>query len=69
MAIRIIRHEAIPNQGSFEVRFDDGRPPFYFYWDDLKSRRPRADQVDQVTALEAARTFARTERDKLKKRP
>ena len=24
--IRIIRHEAVPQTGSFEVRFADGRP-------------------------------------------
>ena len=34
-AIRLIKHEAVPNCGSFEVRFPDGRPSRYFYWDDL----------------------------------
>jgi hypothetical protein len=31
--IRIIKHEAVPQTGSFEVRFSDGRPSQYFYWD------------------------------------
>jgi hypothetical protein len=33
--IRIIPHEAVPLSGSFEVRFSDGRPSRYFYWDDI----------------------------------
>jgi hypothetical protein len=36
-AIRLIKHEAVPNCGSFEVRFPDGRPSRYFYWDDLRA--------------------------------
>jgi hypothetical protein len=63
--IRIIKHEAVPNTGSFEVRFPDGRPPKYFYWDDEPSRRLRPEQVDRKTALEAAKALARSERDKL----
>ena len=39
MAIRIIRHEAVPKCGSFEVRFADGRASRFFYWDDLPCRR------------------------------
>src|SRR5271165_5401572 len=31
--------------GSFVVRFPDGRPSKYFYWDDLPSRRLRPDLV------------------------
>ena len=52
--IRIIKHEAIPDCGSFEVRFGDGRPS-----------RLRPEMVDQATALEAAKAFAGAERDKL----
>jgi hypothetical protein len=33
--IRIIKHEAVPGCGSFEVRFADGRASQYFYWDDI----------------------------------
>jgi hypothetical protein len=38
-SVRIIKHEAIPNCGSYEVRYSDGRPSRYFYWDDLPGRR------------------------------
>ena len=41
--IRIIKHEAVPKCGSFEVRFSDGRPSQYFYWKDLPGRRLRRD--------------------------
>ncbi len=37
MTIRIIEHEAVPESGSFEVRFADGRRSMYFYFDDLPS--------------------------------
>jgi hypothetical protein len=30
--IRIIRHEAVSQTGSFEVRFPDGRPVRFFTW-------------------------------------
>jgi hypothetical protein len=43
MTIRLIKHEAVPKCGSFEVRFTDGRPSRYFYWDDLPGRRLRPD--------------------------
>jgi len=39
MSTRLIKHEAIPNCGSYEVRYSDGRPSRYFYWDDLPGRR------------------------------
>ena len=41
--IRIIKQEAVPKCGSFEVRFSDGRPSQYFYWKDLPGRRLRQD--------------------------
>lgn len=37
--IRIIKHEIIPDMGSFEVRFSDGRRSVYFYFDDNEGRR------------------------------
>ena len=43
--IRIIPHEAVPLCGSFEVRFPDGRPSRYFYWDDIAGRRLRPDMA------------------------
>jgi hypothetical protein len=62
--IRIIKHEAVLMCGSFEVRFPDDRPPRYFYWDDVPSRRLRPDMLTSEQALEQARAFARAERDK-----
>jgi hypothetical protein len=63
--IRIIKHEPVPDTGSFEVRFPDGRPSRFFYWDDIPGRRLRPEQVDSATALKAARDLARTEQAKL----
>ena len=37
--VRVVKHEVIPQCGSFEVRFSDGRPSQYFYWEDLPGRR------------------------------
>lgn len=65
MPIRIIRHEAIPKTGSFEVRFDDGRPSRFFYWEDIPGRRLRPDAVDSRRALQEAKTFAGAEREKM----
>ena len=61
--IRIIRHEAVPQTGSFEVRFADGRPSRYFYFDDVLARRLRPDILSSEQALEAAKALARAERD------
>jgi hypothetical protein len=57
--VRLIRHEVTPGCGSFEVRFDDGRPSVYFYFEDLRGRRLRPDLVDSETAVEEAKAFAR----------
>ena len=62
--IRIIKHEAVPMCGSFEVRFPDDRPSIYFYWDDVASRRLRPGMLTSEQALEQARAFASAERDK-----
>ena len=64
MPIRIIKHEAVPQTGSFEVRFPDGWPSVYFYWDDIPGRRLSHEQMDSNRALEAAKALARSERDK-----
>jgi len=53
--IQIIRHEVVPKRGSYEVRFSDGRPSKYFYYEDVPGRRLRSDQ---------AKAFARAERDR-----
>ncbi|MGJ5203627.1 hypothetical protein [Bradyrhizobium sp. HKCCYLR20261] len=59
--IRIVRHEVIPKCGSFEVRFANGRPSQYFYWDDIPARRLREDVLTQEEALGKARALARLE--------
>jgi hypothetical protein len=63
--IRIIKHEAVPNCGSFEVRFPDARPSAYFYFDDIPGRRLSSEQMDSKQALRAAQAFARFARDRL----
>lgn len=63
MAIRLIKHEAVPKCGSFEVRFLDGRPSRYFYWDDIPGRRLRPELLTSEVALEHAKAVARAERD------
>ena len=56
--IRILRHEAVPKTGSFEVRFADGRPS------KVLGRRLRPEILTSDQALEQAKAFARAERDK-----
>jgi hypothetical protein len=63
--IRIIPHEAVPLCGSFEVRFPDGRPSQFFYWDDMPGRRMRPHLVDRATARRAAQFLARAEQEVL----
>ncbi|RZN21953.1 hypothetical protein [Bradyrhizobium sp. Leo121] len=61
--IRIIPHspEGIPDTGSFEVRFADGRDSVYFYWDENAGRRSisMSTKMTRKQALEKAKTFAR----------
>jgi hypothetical protein len=63
--IRIIPREAVPRCGSYEVRFPDGRPSRYFYWDDIARRRLRPDLVDSASAKQAAQSLAQREQDAL----
>jgi hypothetical protein len=62
--VRLIKHEGLPKCGSFEVRFSDGTPSQYFYWDDEPGRRLKLEQVGRKEALEQAKTFARAKRDR-----
>jgi len=63
--IRIVKHESVPGCGSFEVRYQNGRPSQYFYWDDIPARRMRPETLDRETALEKAKAVARaTESEK-----
>ena len=64
--VRIIPHEAVPKCGSYEVRFPDGRPSRFYYWDDIAGRRLRPDLVDGATAKREAQALARAEQDKVK---
>lgn len=56
--------EAVPQCGSYEVRYADGRNSVYFYYEDVPGRRLRPEQMTSDQALEAAKSFARAERDK-----
>ena len=53
-----------PCCGSFEVRFADGRPSVFFYWDDNPGLRLRPDILTRAQALQQARALAKAERDK-----
>jgi hypothetical protein len=57
---RLIKHEAVPKCGSYEVRFSDGRPSRYFYWDDEASRRLQLEQLTGEQAERYAKAFARS---------
>jgi hypothetical protein len=67
--VRLIKHEAVSKCGSFEVRFSDGRPSRYFYWDDIPGRRLYPARVDSEKALERAKALARAVRDKIRQIP
>ena len=60
-AIRVIKHEAVPGCGSFDVRFPDDRPSQYFYRDYLPTRRLRPETLDRETALERGKAVASRE--------
>jgi hypothetical protein len=61
--IRIIPHAptGIPDCGSFEVSFADGRPSQYFYWDDNPGRASITMKMDQ--AKQRKRALARALRN------
>lgn len=65
MSIRIAKHEAVPDCGSFKIAFPDGRSSIYFYWDDNAGRRLRPRILTQGEALAHAIQLACTEQDKL----
>lgn len=66
--IRLILHEAVLETGSYEVRYPDGRPSDFFYFEDNPGRRLRSEQMTRAEALEAAQTKARQEQDLLDKK-
>jgi len=59
MMPRIIRHETVPQSGSYEVRFADGRACKFFYFDDVPARWLRPEMLPSEQALEDAKAFAR----------
>jgi hypothetical protein len=63
--VRMIPHEAVPKCGSYEVRFPDGRPSRFYYWDDIAGRRLRPDLLTSEQALRDARTLAKSEQNRL----
>jgi hypothetical protein len=65
LKVRLIKHEVIPDCRSYEVRFPDGQPSKYFYFENLPSRRLRPDLVEQATAEQDTKAFARAEQDRL----
>jgi hypothetical protein len=62
MPIRLIKHEVVPKCGSYEVRFPDGRPSRYLYFEDLPGRRLREQQLTSEEAKREAIALARRER-------
>jgi len=62
--VRIIKHEVIPDCGSYEVRIP-GKPSVYFYWENNAGRRLRPEVMTGEQALEKARELARTEQGRL----
>jgi hypothetical protein len=52
---RLIKHEAVAKCGSYEVRYSDGRPSQFFYFDDLPSRRLDAATLTGEQTLELAK--------------
>jgi hypothetical protein len=60
--MRLIKHEE-----SYEVRYDDGTPSRYFYFDDNAGRRAVTGRVSSKEAEQAAKTFARGERERINK--
>ena len=63
MRVRLIKHEAVPRCGSFEIRYPDGRPSKYFYWDNVPGRRLSVEILTSHQAIGAAKAFARRARD------
>jgi hypothetical protein len=64
MKIRLLKHTAapaIPDSGSFEVRFPDG----LFYWDDNPGRRSITQRLSSEEAEHKAKEPAQIEQNKL----
>lgn len=53
--VRRIKHEVVRDCGSYELRYPDGRPSKYFYFENIPARRLRP---DVVVAERVAKIFA-----------
>jgi hypothetical protein len=53
------QHEVVPDCGSYEVRFPDGRPSKYFYFENLPGRRLRSDRAEQAVARQRFKKIRR----------
>ena len=58
-SMRLIKHTE-----SYEVRYPDGTPSRYFYFDDNPGRRAINKRMSPAEAEEQAKVFARGERDR-----
>jgi hypothetical protein len=58
-SVRIIKHEAIPQTGSYEVKFTDGRSSVYHYFDDDPGRRSITGKMTSAQAIEKADATAK----------
>jgi hypothetical protein len=67
--ILLLKHTSapeLPNCGSYEVQFPDGRESIYFYWDDNPGRRSITLALSSEEAELQAKDLARAEQEKLK---
>jgi hypothetical protein len=58
-SVCIIKREAIPQTGNYEVKFTDGRPSVYYYFDDNPGRRSITGKMTSAQALEQAKAAAK----------
>ena len=65
LRIRITKLEVVPQCGSYEVGFADGREPKFFYFDDVPSRRCSG-YFDQRSAAGAGQGICPAKRVKRK---
>jgi hypothetical protein len=66
--ICLLKHTAapaVPDSGSYEVRFPDGRPSICFYWDNKRGRASITPRMGSKEAEQKAKALARSEQDKL----
>jgi len=68
--IRLLKYTAapqVPDSGSYEVRFPDGRPSVYFYWDDNPGRASITHRMNSEEAERKATALAKIEQEKLER--